>query len=97
MPTVPVRIPLPMRKLTRDAGSVDASGTTVADLIADLESRYPGIRAKMLDDDGRLHRYINIYIDGEDIRYRQGLETPVREGEVVQVIPAAAGGSAELA
>jgi sulfur-carrier protein len=97
MTVVTVRIPLPMRKLTHDSGSVEAEGDTVAELIADLERRFPGIRAKMLDDDGRLHRYMNIYIGGEDIRYRQGLDTPVQPDDIVQVIPAAAGGSAQSA
>ena len=94
MPVVTVRVPLPMRKLTNDRGSVEASGQTISELVADLDRQYPGVREKMLDGEGKLHRYMNVYIDGEDIRYRQGLETPVSEGDVVQVIPAAAGGTA---
>jgi molybdopterin synthase sulfur carrier subunit len=72
--------------------SVDGEGTTVGELLTDLDSRYPGFRAQISGEDGQLHRFVNIYLNDEDIRYLQALETPLNEGDVVSILPALAGG-----
>jgi len=71
---------------------VDAQGTTLRELLADLEARYPGITAMVLTDDGALHRFVNVYVNDEDVRYLGSLETEVRTGDTVSILPAVAGG-----
>jgi MoaD family protein len=73
--------------------SVDGEGATVEDLLSNLDARYPGFRAQISGEDGQLHRFVNIYLNDEDIRYLQALETPLNEGDVVSILPALAGGS----
>ena len=93
MSHVTVTVPLPMRRLTGGVGLVSAQGDTVNELLVELDERYPGFRAGLMAEDGKLLRYINIYVNSEDIRYSSGLSTIVRDGDRVQIIPAAAGGS----
>jgi MoaD family protein len=71
---------------------VDAEGSTLRDLLSNLESRYPGITKNIVADDGGLHRFINVYVNDEDVRYLGSLETAVNEGDVVSILPAVAGG-----
>jgi molybdopterin synthase sulfur carrier subunit len=85
-------IPTPLRKLTRSEDWVEVEATTVRELIETLESRYPGFRERLCDDKGGLRRFVNIYIEGEDIRFLQNLETPIRDGSEVSIVPAIAGG-----
>jgi molybdopterin synthase sulfur carrier subunit len=89
---VQVRIPTPLRKYTGGAGAVQAEGTTVAALVADLDKRHPGIRERICDDSGAVRRFVNIFVNGEDIRFLQNLDTAVKAGDEVSVVPAIAGG-----
>jgi sulfur-carrier protein len=89
--SVKVRVPTQLRTLTDGSSEVAADGTTVADVIGDLEQRYPGI-AERLVSGGELRRFVNLYVDGEDVRFQQGLETTVATGSEVAIIPAVAGG-----
>jgi MoaD family protein len=86
-----VRIPPTLRDEVGGAREVDAEGTTVRDLLADLTSRFPALRERVLEED-ELAPYVNVYVEGEDVRTREGLETPVREGGTVILLPAMAGG-----
>ena len=91
MPTK-VRVPAPLQVLTQNVGLVEAEGATVKDALADLEARYPGFRARLYDDNGELRRFINIYVNEEDIRFLQGEETPLGGSDEMSIIPAIAGG-----
>ncbi len=88
-----VRIPTPLRKLTDGKEEVAAAGTTVGELITNLEENYPGIRARICDDDGSVRRFVNIFANDEDIRFLNNLDTPVKEGDEVSIVPAIAGGN----
>jgi molybdopterin converting factor small subunit len=81
-----------LRTYTDGAKSVDASGGTLAEVIADLESRFPGIAERLLDD-GALRRFVNVYINDEDVRFLGGVDAPISDGDAVTVLPAVAGGS----
>ena len=89
---VQVRIPTPLRKLTHDEEVVETSAETIGDAITDLESRYPGLQERLLDDDGQVRRFVNVYVNEEDIRFLQEKETPLKDGDDVSIIPAIAGG-----
>ena len=89
---VQVRIPTPLRKYTGGAEAVQAEGTTVASLVADLDKRHPGIRERICDESGAVRRFVNIFVNGEDIRFLQNLDTAVKAGDEVSVVPAIAGG-----
>jgi molybdopterin synthase sulfur carrier subunit len=88
-----VRIPTPLRKLTKGAEEVPASGKNIGELIADLEKNYPGIKERICSEDGAVRRFVNIFVKDEDIRFLQNLETPVGESDEVSIVPAIAGGS----
>ena len=88
-----VRIPTPLRKLTGEQRTVQARGTTLAEVLDDLDCRFPGIKARVVDGDGRVHSFVNVFVDDEDVRLLQGLDTPVREDAEVAIIPAMAGGT----
>jgi len=93
---VQVRIPTPLRKFTGGAESVPASGasgTTVAAIIEDVESRHPGLKERICDDAGKIRRFVNVYVNGEDIRFLGSLDTPVKEGDEISIVPAIAGGT----
>lgn len=92
-PTVTIRVTAILQKLTGGQKSVEAKGGTVGLLLEDIESRYPGFKAQMYGDDGKLHRFVNVYLNDEDIRYTGGLETAVKEGDVLDILPALAGGN----
>jgi molybdopterin converting factor small subunit len=87
-----VKIPTQLRTLTGGSGEVPAAGATVADVIEDLETRHPGLRARLLDDSGALRRFVNVYLEDEDVRFLDGIATPVPEGARISIIPAVAGG-----
>ena len=89
---VTIRVPTILRAHTAGAGSVEGSGSTLGELLADVESRYPGLARGVLGDDGGLHRFVNVYVNDEDVRYLSALDTPVKEGDVVSILPAVAGG-----
>lgn len=92
--SVSVRIPTILRSYTGDSSKVEAEGATLAELLDSLESSYPGIKARIVDEDGKLRRFVNVYVAEEDVRFSQGLETPVKDGAQVSIIPAVAGGCA---
>ena len=87
-----VRIPTPLRSLTRGAAEVQADASNVRDLIDVLESQYPGLRDRLVENGGELRRFINIYINQEDIRFLQGAKTTLKQGDEVSIVPAIAGG-----
>ena len=87
-----IRIPTPLRKLTAGAAEISAEGATVGELIEALELAHPGIRDRLLEPSGAPRRFINIYVDGEDIRFLNGLQTPVAGVGEVSIVPAMAGG-----
>jgi MoaD family protein len=87
-----VRIPTPLRKFTQGSEEVAATGATIGALIADLEKRFPGIKERICDDTGAVRRFVNIFVKDEDIRFLQNLDTPVKDGDEVSIVPAIAGG-----
>ncbi len=89
---ITVRIPTPLQKLTGDRAEVTGSGGTVQELLQDLERQYPGFRERLCDPQGKLRRFVNIYVNEEDIRFLKQEATPVKEGDEVSIIPAIAGG-----
>ena len=87
-----VRIPTPLRNVTGGAATVEVDGGDVGAVVAALDSAHPGIGERILDDSGQVRRFVNVFVDDEDIRFQQGLQTPVRDGATVSIIPAVAGG-----
>jgi len=92
MSTVSVRIPTILRSYTDGVSEVKATGGTLGEVIADLENQFTGIAARVLDDTGKLRRFVNIYVGDEDVRFTDGLDTPTPEGVQISIIPAVAGG-----
>jgi molybdopterin synthase sulfur carrier subunit len=90
--TVKVRIPTPLRKLTAEKAEVETGGGTIREIVDDLEKQFPGFKERMCDDNGELRRFVNVYVGEEDIRFLDGLDTKIPEGELVSIIPAVAGG-----
>jgi len=88
-----VRIPAPLRALTKDTRVVHAAGATLVEVVDDLERQFPGIRARLVDGDGAVHAFVNIFVNDEDIRFLQGLATPLTDRADVSIIPAMAGGA----
>ena len=89
---IKVRIPTPLRKLTHDEEIVHVAATTVGGAIAELQSRYPGIKERLTDEAGSVRRFVNVYVNEEDIRFLQNQETTLRDGDEITIIPAIAGG-----
>ena len=87
-----VRIPTPLRAVTKGAAEVQAGGDTVADIIEDLERQYPGLKERLVENGGELRRFINIYVNQEDIRFLEGAKTTLKTGDEVSIVPAIAGG-----
>lgn len=87
-----VRIPTPLRKLTADKDEVNISASNISVLIDELENQYPGLKARLCDETGEVRRFINLYVNNEDIRFLDGKETALNDGDVVSIIPAIAGG-----
>ena len=89
---VKVLIPTPLQKLTNGSPEVKVEGSTVGELVSSLEAQFPGIRERLCDDQGRLRRFVNVYVNNEDIRFQENEETAVKDGDEVSIIPAIAGG-----
>ncbi len=89
---VEVRLPTVLRTHAGGATSVQLSGATLGDVLEKLVAEYPGMAGQVVQDDGSLHKFVNIYVDDDDVRYLQGLETPVHDGAEISIIPAVAGG-----
>jgi molybdopterin converting factor small subunit len=89
---VTVRIPTQLRELSGGASEVTADGDTVASVLAQLEAAHPGFSERLFDDGGQLRRFVNVFVADEDIRFLDGVDTPVSEGQTVSIVPAVAGG-----
>ncbi|MGH7331341.1 MAG: MoaD/ThiS family protein [Candidatus Rokuibacteriota bacterium] len=87
-----VRIPTPLRSLTAGNAEIHAKGETVSDLVEDLERQFPGLRERLVDDQGAIRRFVNFYVNEEDIRFLQGAQTVLKDGDQVSIVPAIAGG-----
>jgi molybdopterin synthase sulfur carrier subunit len=87
-----VRIPTPLRKLTNNEEVVEVSAKTIGDAFAELQTRYPGIKDRLLDDSGSVRRFVNVYVNEEDIRFLQNQQTTLKDGDEISIIPAIAGG-----
>ena len=90
---IEVSIPTILRTYTDGAKQVEGSGTSLTSLLDDLESRHGGLRGRLVTDQGALHRFVNVYVNDEDVRFLGGLETPLKDGDSVTVLPAVAGGA----
>jgi len=89
---VTIKLPTILRKFAGNEARVSADGATLAEVLKDLESRYPGITKNVIAEDGGLHRFINVYVNDEDVRYLGSLETAITDGDTVSILPAVAGG-----
>ena len=87
-----VRIPSPLRKYTNSQSKVQAGGATINEVIEDLETQYPGVKSRLCDDSGQIKRYVNVFINGDEIRTLQGADSSVGENDEVSIVPAMAGG-----
>ena len=92
---IEVRIPTILRQYTGGEKAVEGSGSTLKELILDLDSRHPGLRDRLVDDGG-LRRFVNVYLNDEDVRFLGGLDTPLTDGDLVTVLPAVAGGAVSV-
>ncbi len=90
--SIVVRIPTPLRRLTDGQDKVDVAGDSLSGVIDAMNEQYPGIRERICDDQGQLRNFVNVYVNGEDVRFLQGLETATTDGDEVSVVPAVAGG-----
>lgn len=90
---VQVRIPTPLRTFTGGAETVSTDGSTVQALIENLEALYPGLKERLVDEKGNVRRFVNLYVGEEDIRFLDGLQTELKDGDEISVVPAIAGGA----
>ena len=91
---ITVRVPGPLRRLTNGSAEVQVEGSTVGDALQHLDTEYPGFRDRLYDESGKLRQFINIYVNDSDIRFGQGLDTPVGDRDELSIVPAVAGGGA---
>ena len=87
-----VRIPTPLRRFTDGAEEISAGGATVAAIVDDLEHSHPGLKERLCDEAGKVRRFVNIFVNGDDIRFLNNLETTIKDGDEVSIVPAIAGG-----
>ncbi len=87
-----VRIPTPLRKLTNNEEVVEVKAATIGEAFTELQSRYPGIKERLVDDSGEVRRFVNVYVNEEDIRFLKNQQTPLKDGDEISIIPAIAGG-----
>jgi molybdopterin synthase sulfur carrier subunit len=90
--SIPVRIPTPLRKLTQNQEIVEADGTTIREVIESLERTYPGLKERICDDQNQIRRFVNVFLNDEDVRFLNETETKVNSGDEVSIVPAIAGG-----
>ena len=90
--TVTIRVPTTLRTLTAGDSEVEVDPGTVQSVLAALEDKHPGFAERLLDDDGSLRRFVNVFVDDDDVRFMNGLDTPVPDGETLSIVPAVAGG-----
>ena len=91
--SIDVRIPTILRSYTGGAKAVQGTGDTLADLLADLDAQYPGIKGRLITEEGALHRFVNVYVNDEDVRFLGALDAKVNDGDTVTILPAVAGGA----
>ena len=91
--SVTVRIPTPLRRMTQGQDKVELQSANLTELVDKLESDYPGFKERLLDENGELRYFVNIYLNGEDVRFLDGLETATSAGDEVSIVPAVAGGA----
>ncbi len=91
--SVSVRIPTPLRSLTSGQDVVEAAGETLQQIVLDLERQFPGIGDRVIDEDGEIRRFVNLFVNGEDVRFLDGLHTAIAQGDEVSIVPAVAGGA----
>ncbi|HYY29683.1 MAG TPA: ubiquitin-like small modifier protein 1 [Chthoniobacterales bacterium] len=89
---IPVRIPTPLRKLTQNQEIVEVDGTTIGEVIESLERTYPGLKERICDDQNQIRRFVNVFLNDEDVRFLSETETQVKSGDEVSIVPAIAGG-----
>jgi sulfur-carrier protein len=94
---IEVRIPTILRQHTGGAKTVEGSGDTIAELLTNLDASYPGLRARLVTEDGGLHRFVNIYVNDEDVRFLGALDAKLNDGDSVTILPAVAGGAVAFA
>jgi molybdopterin synthase sulfur carrier subunit len=87
-----VRIPAPLRKVTNDKDRVEVEAENLADMVDAMEEQYPGIKERLLDESGELRHFVNIYVNGEDVQFLDGLQTAIADSDEVSIVPAVAGG-----
>jgi len=90
---IKVRIPTPLRPLTKNQGEVEATAGNIAEMIENLNAAHPGLKDRLCDDKGELRRFVNIYVNEEDIRFLKGKDTSLKDGDEVSIVPAIAGGN----
>lgn len=90
--SVLVRIPTPLRRMTEGKDKVEVNSSTLGEMVESLESTYPGFKERLVDENGDLRYFVNIYVNGEDVRFLQGLDTSTSTGDEVSIVPAVAGG-----
>jgi molybdopterin synthase sulfur carrier subunit len=90
--SVLVRIPTPLRRMTGGKDKVEVESSTLGEMVDTLESEYPGFKERLVDENGELRYFVNIYVNGEDVRFLQGLETSTSTGDEISIVPAVAGG-----
>ena len=90
--SVRVRVPTPLRKFTQGSDEVDVNGDTVLAMLEDLEQKHPGIKERIMDDSGKVRRFVNVYVNGDDIRFLQNVDTTLKDGDSISIVPAIAGG-----
>jgi len=91
--SVLIRIPTPLRRMTNGASKVEIDSSDVGDMVEKLDSSYPGFKDRLVDENGDLRYFVNIYLNGEDVRFLQGLDTATKSGDEVSIVPAVAGGA----
>ena len=91
--SVLIRIPTPLRRMTNGEAKVEIDSSDVGDMVEKLDSSYPGFKARLVDENGDLRYFVNIYLNGEDVRFLQGLATTTKSGDEVSIVPAVAGGA----
>ncbi len=90
--SIVVRIPTPLRKMTNGAAKVEVDSTVLGDLVEKLNNEYPGFKDRLVDEEGELRYFVNIYLNGEDVRFMDGLKTATADGDEISIVPAVAGG-----
>lgn len=91
--TVNVRIPTQLRTLTQGVSEISVSGATVGEALADLGAQFPSLQDRIFDESGAIRRFVNVFLADEDVRFLDGAETPISEGQIISIVPAVAGGS----